>query len=107
MAKRPSSPTPPAGTRSAARVSNPVAPAKRVPPAAAPIDPKPGAQADPRRSGKGRSGSRRGAALQVPAVLPQLDRDNRHRERINIPDSHKGATPMSDHKRNDRTPKRK
>jgi hypothetical protein len=44
-------------------------------------------------------------AQDAPADHPQLDRDNRHRERVNIPDSHKGKTPMGDRKRNDRTPK--
>jgi hypothetical protein len=102
MAKRPSSQALPARPRSAAAVA-PSTPGRAK---SAAIDPKPGAQADPRGAQKGGSGSLRGAGNHAPADLPQLDRDNRHRERINIPDSHKGATPKSDHKRNDRTPKR-
>jgi hypothetical protein len=112
MVKRPSSSASAAVTGARSRVASGPIPGEKalVAPttrAKAPVvDPKPGAQADPRRPRSARSRPQRGGTPATPADHPQLDRDNRHRERINIPDSHKGATPMSDHKRNDRTPKR-
>jgi hypothetical protein len=78
------------------------APARRKAPAG---DPRPGAAAAPRQAAGGSRAIDQPASDHAPADHPQIDRDNRHRERVNIPDSRKGKTPTRDRKRNDRTPK--
>ena len=70
-------------------------------------DPHPGADADPRSRSIGRRKDAEPTVDHAPADHPQLDHDNRGRERINRPDSRKGKRPAGDHKRNDRTPKQR